>query len=278
VELNGAPELHWEHRKPWSFVARVPTADGQLWFKEMCPPLAYEPALTDALARHAPGYTPEVVAFEGPRMLIRDAGRRLSALDDPASPMWLDVVARYAELQIALAPIATELPAPDARPETLASRFGGRIHPLVAALGGAIPLSLVHLSLNNRHSYVRDGRLILIDWEEAAIAHSFCGLADTFHVLVHRLGAPAGGSEVLRVRDAYLEPWTTFAPVGDLRPIFAAANALGALCRVTAWERKLSSMPAAIRERYNHKVEKGLRSFEAAVLAPDALGAFAAAI
>jgi hypothetical protein len=277
VELTGPPELHRKGTKPWSIVARVPTVDGQLWLKEMCPPLAFEPALTEALARHAPGRTPEVVAHEGARMLTRDAGLRLSELDDPASPMWLDVVARYAELQIELVAVAAELPAPDARPETLAARFGDRIDPLIAALGDAIPLSLVHFGLTNKHAYVRDGRLILIDWEESAIAHSFCGLVHTFHTLV-RLGALAGGREVLRVRDAYLEPWTAFAPISDLRPIFAAANALGALCRVTIWELKLSSMPPAVREHHRHKVGKSLRNFGAAVLAPDALGGFAAAV
>jgi hypothetical protein len=156
-------------------------------------------------------------------------------------------------------------------------RFGERVGPLVEVLGDAIPLSLVHLSLHQKHIYVRDGRLVFLDWADAAIAHPFCGLVETFHVLVHRHGAQAGGPEVRRVRDAYLEPWTTFAPAGELRRIFAAANALGGLCCVSGWERKLVSMPAAVQERYGHKRDKGLRSFEAAIHAPDMLGAWATA-
>jgi hypothetical protein len=251
----------------------VPTAGGWLWFKEVCPALAFEPALIEALARQAPDCTPEVVAVEDARVLIRDAGGPLSALDDPASPAWLDVVARYAELQIELAPGATELPAPDSRPETLALRFGEPVHALVEVLGDAIPLSLVHLGLQNKHIYFRDDRLVFLDWDESAIAHSFCGLVETFHVLVHRLGARPGGPEVLRVRDAYLEPWTAFTAVGELRQIFAAANALGGLCRVAAWERKLASIPTAVPKRYRNKLRKGLKTFERMLEDPDRLGA-----
>jgi hypothetical protein len=277
VELTGSLELHSRHTKPWSVLARVPAASGLLWFKEVCPALAFEPALTEALARRAPDCTPELFAVEGSRMLIRDAGEPLSGLHDPASQGWLDVVARYAELQIDLGPVAAELPAPDSRPEQLASRFGERLRPLVEVLGDVIPLSLAHLGLQHKHVHVRDGRLVFLDWADAAIAHPFCGLVETFHVLVHRHGAQAGGAEVLRVRDAYLEPWTTFAAVGELRRIFAAANALGCLCCVSGWERKLASMPAAVQERYGHKLDKGLRSFEAALHAPDMLGAWAGA-
>jgi hypothetical protein len=277
VELTEQLKPDRRHTKPWSAAARVRSATGRLWFKEMCPALAFEPALTEALARRAPDCMPEIVAVEGARMLIRHAGARFRELDDPASPAWQKVVARYAELQLELAPLAAGLAAPDSRPEVLAERFGRRVDPLIEALGDTIPSSLIHLGLHDKHVCRRNGRPVFIDWGDSAIAHPFCGLVETLHVLVNSLGARAGGREVLRVRDAYLEPWTAFAPIGDLRPIFTAANALGALCRVAAWERKLSSMPAAIRERYNHKLEKGMRIFAAAVLEPDALGAFAAA-
>ena len=83
-------------------VVRVPTADGLFWFKELCPALAFEAALTDALARLAPGCMPEVVAVDGARMLMLDAGRRVDKVADSstAGPMWDVVVARYAELHI----------------------------------------------------------------------------------------------------------------------------------------------------------------------------------
>ena len=40
-----------------------------------------------------------------------------------------------------------------------------------------------------------------------------------------------GGVEVHALRDAYLEPWTRFAPLGELRRIFAAAYQLGMVGR-----------------------------------------------
>jgi hypothetical protein len=275
AELTGRPEPHSRHTKPWSVLFRAPTANGLLWFKEVCPALAFEPALTEALARRVPDCTPELFALEGRRMLIRDAGEPLTTLHDPASQGWLDVVARYAELQIELAPVAAELPAPDSRPDKLVSRFGERVRELVEVLGDVVPLSLAHLGMQHKHVHVRDGRLVFLDWADAAIAHPFCGLSETFHVLVNRHGAEAGGPEVLRARDAYLEPWTTFAPAGELRRIFAAGNVLGKLCQVAGWERKLATMPVAVQEQYAHKPEKWLRSFEGALHAPEKLGAWA---
>ena len=62
--------------RAWSAVVRVPTTDGEAWFKEDPPSLAFEPALTAALAPRRPDILPEVIAFEGPRLLTRDAGSR----------------------------------------------------------------------------------------------------------------------------------------------------------------------------------------------------------
>src|SRR5205807_2061305 len=101
---------------------RVPTVDGPVWFKENFA-LPFEPALTEVLARLVPDRVPEVVATEGARLLMRHAGPRLKTLTDPRSRAWHKVVARYAELQIDLAPVATGLPTPDNRPEALEAHF-----------------------------------------------------------------------------------------------------------------------------------------------------------
>jgi hypothetical protein len=44
-----------------------------------------------------------------------------------------------------------------------------------------------------------------------------------------------GGVQVHALRDAYLEPWTRFAPPGELRRIFAAAYQLGMVGRALTW-------------------------------------------
>ena len=103
-------ELEVVLARAWSAVARVPTSTGEAWFKEDPPALAFEPALTAALARRRPDLLPEVIASAGPRLLTRDAGRRLrTQLDEGGSaPSWEELLARYAQLQIHLAPDAEE--------------------------------------------------------------------------------------------------------------------------------------------------------------------------
>lgn len=261
--------------RAWSVTLEVPTAAGRLWFKETCPALAFEPALTQALERHAPGYTPEVVATGDARMLVADAGPPRAGLDRASSPAWLDTVARYAELQLAVAPAARDLPARDSRPETLAARFGDEVEPLVETVGDAVPLSVVHLCVQPKHVCDHDGRIVFIDWGASAYAHPFSGLVETFHKLARRLGGTVGGPELRRVRDAYLEPWSVYASPAELRRIFGAANALGALCRVADWEAKLAGMPEDVRRRWAKKVDLGMRIFAALAEQPEALGAVA---
>ena len=57
VGRTGDVEL--QRTRPWSAIARVPTADGLLWFKESPPADAFAPALTALLAGRRPDALPE---------------------------------------------------------------------------------------------------------------------------------------------------------------------------------------------------------------------------
>src|SRR5688500_11261085 len=72
-------EIEQPHVEPWSTVMRVPSAEGDLWFKAVAPFAAFEPRLTALLAQVRPDRVPDVVAadFERAWMLMRDGGRRL---------------------------------------------------------------------------------------------------------------------------------------------------------------------------------------------------------
>lgn len=77
IEQAGAieqPHLRW-----WSTVLRVPTGDGDLYFKALAPAFVFEAALTGALARWAPDRVTELLAVDAGRgwMLMRGGGTRL---------------------------------------------------------------------------------------------------------------------------------------------------------------------------------------------------------
>jgi hypothetical protein len=273
ARVGGATRLRREAAQTWSVVVRVQTQDGLVWFKELGWAHAFEPFLTEVLARHVPRFLPQVVAAEGRRLLTLHAGPDVGMprVRSTFLSLWSEVMVRYAELQIELSAVPG-LPAPDSRPETVAQHVARPVR-LIAALGDLIPPSLIHLDMTPRNVCLRDGSPVFIDWAGGAIGHPFCGLVKPLRTLVRRLGVRPGGVEVERVRDAYLEPWTTFAPALELRRIFAAAYPLGALCQLAALERRLASLPAALRMAHVHKLAKWRNRFAESARAPVRLGA-----
>lgn len=244
VERSGPVELMLT--RPWSAVARVPTTDGEAWFKEDPPPLAFEPALTAALARRRPGILPEVIAFEGPRLLTRDAGSRLRTRLDSGgrAPSWEELLFGHGELQMDLAPAVGEalaLGVYDARPERLeelSARLPGHdrrregIRRAVAGLGGTVQISVVHTEAHDGNLFIaEDDHVRLLDWAEAVVSHPFVGAVLPLRFAVERTG---GSPE--RLRDAYLEPFTSLAPLAELRGSFSHGYLLGALVRALTWD------------------------------------------
>jgi len=120
--IHGAVEptapIEQPHVRPWSTVLRVPTRDGDLFFKANAPAFAHEAAILERLVPLAPDLLPELVVVDRDRrwLLLRHAGDRVREL--PGDAPWQDVLAHYADLQAAAAPLVDELVAagvPDRR-------------------------------------------------------------------------------------------------------------------------------------------------------------------
>src|SRR5687767_11547453 len=110
LERDG--EIEQPHVQWWSTALRVPTTGGVLWFKASQPDETFEARLTPLLSDLRPAETAEVVATDGERgwMLTRDAGVRIREVEDgPSLERWEELLPRYAELQLELAPRAEEL-------------------------------------------------------------------------------------------------------------------------------------------------------------------------
>ena len=107
VEPTG--EIEQPHVRVWSTVLRVPTADGDVWFKANSAPHVFEAGLLAILERVHPGHVPELVAHDAARgwILMRDGGERLREVAD--LDRWEALLPEYAELQQALTPHADEL-------------------------------------------------------------------------------------------------------------------------------------------------------------------------
>ena len=234
----------------------MPTSDGLAWFKENPAGNAFEPELTVLVARLRPDAVPEVVAHEGPRLLTRDVGPRLRDVFDAGArePSWEHVLAVYGELHAELTAAADEamaLGAPDERPQRLPELYEqlagrdesyGRVVEAAGALGESVPVGVVHQEAHDGNVFVRGGRPVFIDWAEASVTHPFLGPLLPLRFATERRGYEPGSREVERLRDAYLEPFTRFAPAAELRRAFAHAYLLAPIGRAQVWHRILGPL------------------------------------
>jgi hypothetical protein len=266
VERTGDVEV--ERTRPWSSVVRVPTAEGVAWFKESPPAHAFEPALTALLARRRPDAVPEVIAAEGTRLLTRDVGPRLrDVLDAGATePRWEATLALWAEHQIEFAELADEALAvgtPDERParlpalyQELAGRDGlyNTIVRAAAALDDGVPTTVAHQEAHDGNVFVRNGQPVLIDWAESSVTHPFVGPLLALRSATERYGYEPGSREVERLRDAYLEPFTRYAPPATLQASFEHAYLLAPIGRAQVWHRTLADLERDVSAEYDEPV------------------------
>jgi len=254
-------ELDQFHVRWWSTVIRVPTQDEDLYFKAVAPGFEFEPALTVRLFELAPDRVTPVVDADLDRawMLMRDAGTRLRELVVTTTDLrhWEVALPRYAELQLDAAPVVDELRelgVPDARlavlPEQLRTVLAEPVRGLtpaeqeraVAALpefeslcrelaGCGIAETIQHDDLHDGQVFFARGRYVFFDWGDSCISHPFHSLTVNLRAAAAKLDLEPGGTEVRRLRDAYLEPF------GDLREAADLAYRTGTVARALAWDR-----------------------------------------
>src|SRR5262249_22583296 len=152
---------------------------------------------------------------------------------------WHALLPAYADLQLAVAPHVEELLAagvPDERLAVLPAHLTALLDDRDACLVGLenglteddhqrieallpdfadrcarlaaldIPEAIQHDDLHDGNVFVRDGKYLVFDWGDSCVSHPFHSLVVMMCALVHRLELAPGGPDVVRLRDAYLEP------------------------------------------------------------------------
>ena len=102
--------------------------------------------------------------------------------------------------------------------------------------------------------YAQGGRLRLLDWGDASIAHPFASLVVTFRFLEQRNGLRPTDPWFGRLRDAYLEPWGA-----GLAEVVALAIRVGAFAHPIAWTRHRDHLPPAARPEFDQEFAVVLR-------------------
>jgi hypothetical protein len=276
-----AGPLEINRHRPWASVGSVRLDDGRLaWFKACGPVQGFEPRLTAELHRRWPGRVANVLAHDETRgwLLTADAGPPIE-WSDAALPRWLEVLPRYAELQIGeVAHAAHHLRqgVPDLRLETLPARFeellaadlpleAGEVATLralapgfaamCAELAAAHPVATIqHDDLHGRSVHDDGEALRVMDWGDASIGQPLFSLVRLDLSLADTLGRAARDRWFPRLRDAYLEPWAVAA-----RPAFQLAHSLGLVAHTFTWNRHRAAMPATARPDFDQLFAPVLR-------------------
>ena len=279
-------EIEQPHVRWWSTVLRVPTADGDLYFKAVAPVHRYEIGLTALLAELQPGRVPDVVAADTERgwMLMGDGGIRLRELVATPADLyhWQKLLPEYARLQMDVAPHAEGLlglGVPDERlsvlPQHLAELLDLRPaglsaeerERLVAAVprvegmcrelaGYGIPETIQHDDLHDGQVFVQDGRYRVFDWGDSCVSHPLHSLTVTLRAIAWKLDLEPGGPEIHRLRDAYIEPFGVPARAGEL------AYWTGTIARSLAWHRMVAARePEFVDQDDATAPAEGLRLF-----------------
>jgi hypothetical protein len=283
------------HLRPWSTVFRVPTDADTLYLKCCGPTQRHEPRLTELLHRWHPGLVPNVLAVHPsePWMLVADGGRRVDEVYQGHALLdaWRAVLPRYAELQRALTPKASDALAagtPDHGARALVAGFvsaieaepaldAGRDDRLTPDERGALQRALPqvqracddlaalgiaetvqHDDLHQGNLLVRDGRAVVFDWGDACVSHPFLTLAVTLRFAAALTRLEQDDDRILTLRDAYLEPWTIHAGAEDLRAGARLARRLGELSRTLTWHVVARTYPGVV-DHYPGGVAGSLR-------------------
>jgi hypothetical protein len=99
----------------------------------------------------------------------------------------------------------------------------------------------------------------IIDWGDASVGHPFGTLLSTlnsiaFHAGVFHTEQVINDPRVLRIQDAYLEPFTGLGRRDELRRWVALARSTGCLARALSWEQALQDAPPSVAAQFDFPV------------------------
>ncbi|ADD44741.1 phosphotransferase family protein [Stackebrandtia nassauensis] len=222
----------------------------------------HEPALSATLAREHPGQVPAVTTIDSDRglMLMPDMG--ITYVDEFPVERWDGGLRVLAEIQRHWANRRDELLAlgcPDRDFATTADQlaaaladplFADKLDPavhkrvselmprwrqlLLDATQWPVPLSLSHGDFHPGNVGLRaDGSTCVFDWSDGAWSHPFLDV----EVYVRN-----SGEAQTRLWDVYLDHWTDYAPLSELRQLIPSVNLLGLLYRTVTYHGLLTNV------------------------------------
>lgn len=280
-----------EQVKSWeiSCIIKVITNAGNFYFKAGNPVLGNEAAKTQKLAKIFPKNMPQILAIEPENqwMLMHDfTGNYLEENSDICK--WEEAMRLFAEMQIQAVKQVDILLAfgfPDRRLDWLISQIDLLLadkaalvlqqnrglseteletlryaSPQLVAMchefaACDIPPTLIHGDFHCQNLVVTAEKYIYFDWSDAAIGHPFF---DAVYFL-HQKQLPNVKDVQLRLRNAYLEPWTVYLSMKELTQIFEKARPLTLLYRAIMDYQIISNLEDEAKHKWGQVVPYWLK-------------------
>ncbi|MGB7342130.1 MAG: phosphotransferase [Phototrophicaceae bacterium] len=255
MSMRGIKTPHQVRIWARSATMRLETDDGTLFLKAVPEFFNYEPVITRVLSIRYPDRAPDVraVHVENGWMLMREfQGTTLTHVND--IKMWERTIKEFARLQIDMISNTQSLVAlgvPDRNVDYLASQVERLMNDLPDTLNDDekyklrtmsstlrsmchelaefnIPLTLTHGDFwSGQVVFKDDGKCLFFDWSDAAISHPFFDmctfLAEVNEELPH---VPNARNHLLMI---YLNEWTRYEPLPNLKHAYALSMVLGYL-------------------------------------------------
>lgn len=269
------------HASPWATVLRVPTAQRDLYFKAST--IKWETAVTATLARLQPYHLPQIIAANTQRnwLLMADGGSRIreSFGTEPKQAVWLNILANYANFQIALAAHTDELLQAGAYDRRLAqipklyewllaetewlligeadSLNKAEYKQLVTAIPQVeslcqqlarfnIPASIHHNDLHDGNVFVAsgetNGRYLFFDWGDSSLSHPFFSLRTAFVSIEGRFNLNENDPIFDTFAQAYLNPWRVYESDANLWTAYQLARQLWSISSAIKYKTQLQPL------------------------------------
>lgn len=266
-----------EQLRQWSIsvVMRARTGQGDFYFKAVPSHFAYEPGITQLLARLFPGIVPDPIAVatfsDQAWMLLPDFGAKEFRENGPTIEKWEEVLSLLARMQIESTAHMEDLLAVGGQDRTLDNliaqidpllgdaevtsklepdeveqlrALAPRLKEMCAELGSYnVPHALIHGDFHAGNIACPEKGTIIFDWTDAAVSHPFFDMGT---VLAFEVPNDVPGARE-RMRDAYLQPWTAYEPVERLREAFRIAETLGPLHHAISYRHLTASIEPLLR-------------------------------
>lgn len=257
-----------------SCILKIQTASAKVYFKAVSNAFKDEPSKTNLLAEFFPSKLPNLLALDIDNhwLLMEEfAGdilNEVSVLQD-----WQEALKSFARIQIqALKKVETLLDRgiPDMRLDRLAPQIKlllakkstaqanqqsnlamidwGKLYSLIPQFemmcnelsASGIPQTIVHGDFHAQNIISTNEEYIFFDWSYAAISHPFFDAVYLLEIYTYQLPNIKNAREYLL--NAYLEPWTCYLPIKQLKEVYHQALPLTYLFKAIADNRIAETM------------------------------------